>query len=254
MMVSRIQKYLLPISTAFWVIFFVSCTEIFSTSLAPWAVRDPSSLIPPVTAANVNDLIIQTENNPDLSLSLLKKIRDAGRTASGAELGKLQAAALEAAVNATGLGNSLLTTAGEISSVTGDAEKAKGLVVEAINGMSNLAETGALLNEILPKPGGSPAEFQAFTDNTNSENLVMSAAVLLAAESQKHNDVNGYIENFDVNQPLTPNEQLTVNLADAAFEKIEEEGTQGPLGDILSGLNLSSKTALPIPPAGGLDG
>jgi hypothetical protein len=240
MMVFRIPKNISPLFAALGAFFFVSCTDFFSTSLAPWAARDPSSLIPPVTASNINDLIVQAENDPELSFSLLKKIKDARETATGPELSKLQTAALEAAVNATGLGNSLLNTAGEISSVIGDAEKARGLVTDAISGMSHLAEAGNLLNDILPKPGGDPAEFQAFTETASSESLVMSAAVLLAAESKKHDNVDEYIGNFDVNQPLNPSEQLTVNLANAALEKIEEEGAQGPLGDILAGLNLSS--------------
>jgi hypothetical protein len=251
MMVFRTQRYVLPFSAALWAFFFLSCTEFFSTSLAPWAARDPASLIPPVTADNVDDLIAQAENNPDMSLALLKKIRDARNSASGAELGKLQAAALEAAVNATGLGNSLLTAVGELGGLE-DPDKAGELARNAINRMSNLAEAGELLNEILPRPGGDPAEFQAFTEHTGSEDLVMSAVVLLAAESQKHDD--GYIENFDANKPLTPSEQLPVDLAKAALEKIGEEGGQGPLGDILSGLNLSSDAASPLIPAGGPDG
>jgi hypothetical protein len=230
-----------------------SCTDFFSSSLAPWAARDPASLIPPVTAGNVQDLIAQAENDPNLSLTVLRRIKEAKAKASGEELSRLQASALTAAVNATGLGSSLLSKAGEITSVIGDAEKAKGLVVSAINGMSNLAETSELLGDILPAPGDDGA-FQSFVDAADSESLVMSTAVLLAAESQKHGDAEEYIENFDPQQTLTPSERLTVDLAEAAVVKIEDEGAQGPLGDVLSGLNLAPKDIPPIPPFPILDG
>jgi hypothetical protein len=233
-------------------IFPLSCTEFFSTTLAPWAARDSASLIPPVTAGNVQDLIAQAENNPDLSLAILQRIKTAKETAKGEELSRLQAAALEAAVNATGLGSSLLSKAGEISNVVGDADKAKDLVIDAINGMSNLSEASSLLDAILPKSGDGSAAFQSFVDASSSENLAMSAAVLLAAESKKHASVNDYVENFDPNKTLTPGEQLTVNIANAALKKIETEGSGGPLGDILSGLNLVPGNL--IPPAGGRNG
>ena len=203
-------------------VFFASCTDFFSTSWASWAARDPDSLVPTVTPGNVDELIALAENNPDLSLAVLKKIRDASKKASGTDKQKLQNAALEAAVNAAGLGQAVLGVAKDLGSLEDDA---KDIVIDAINGMDNLDAAASILAEILA--GG----FDASTADPND--LALAAVVILAAEAKKApGGIDDYIDHFQ-DTPLTPVEQLAVDLALAAKDNVS-----GPLKDLLDNLNL----------------
>lgn len=215
-----------------WPLLF-SCTDFFSTSLAPWAARDPNSLIPPVTTGNVDELIAGAENNPDMSLAILKKINDALKGADADEASSLQAAALEAAANASGLGPAILNQADDISQIMEDKDNAKGLVIDALNDMPNLKETGETLTSILPEPG--TPEFAAFVEKADADDLATAAAILLAAEAK--NQGEDYINTFDASA-ATGSAKLAVELAAAASRKYEETESSSRLKDILEGLNL----------------
>jgi hypothetical protein len=226
-----------------------SCTDFFSTSLAPWAARDPSKLVPAVTTGNVDELIALAENNPDLSLEVLKKIKAAAENASPEDKAKLQAAALEAAVNASGLAQSVLNNAGEISSIA-NADDAKKLVLDAVNSMSNLEEAGSLLNQIIPAPADplhpedDPA-FTSFTDNASVDELAMAAVVLMAGEAKQTVNSGGtasledYIDSVDPANP-TGSQELAVAMALAATVATRADELSGPMRDALKGLNLIS--------------
>ena len=206
------------------VVVSVSCTDFFSTSWASWAARDPDNLIPAVTPENVDELIAKAENNPDLSLALLKKIQSAANSASGTDKQKLQNSALEAAVNAAGLGQAVLGVATDLGSLEDDS---KSIVIDAINGMDNLDDAASILADILA--GG-------FDDSTADPNdMAMAAVVLLAAEAKKSpGGIDDYIDHFQ-DTPLNPVEQLAVDLALAAKDNVS-----GPLKDLLDSLNLIS--------------
>ena len=226
-----------------------SCTDFFSTSLAPWAARDPSRLVPAVTTGNVDELIAFAENNPDLSLEVLKKIKSAAENASPDDKAKLQAAALEASVNASGLAQAVLNNAGEITSI-GNAGDAKKFVLDAVNGMPNLEDAGALLNQIIPAPadplhpGDDPA-FTSFTDNAGVDELAMAALVLIAGEAKQTAGAGGtdalddYIESVDPANP-TGSQELAVAMALAATVAGRADELSGPMRDALKGLNLIS--------------
>jgi hypothetical protein len=216
---------------------FFSCTDFFSTSLAPWAARDPSSLIPPVTMENVNDLIASSENNPDMSFEILVKIQEALENADPGAASSLQAAALEAAANASGFGQTLLNKASDISQLMEDKDNAKGLVIDAINDMPNLKETGELLTAILPDP--STPEFADFIAKADADDLATAAAVLLASTAKDNLDSEDFLTTFDPSAPdLPPSATLAIELAKAAAQKYEENESAGRLQDILEGLNL----------------
>jgi hypothetical protein len=216
---------------------FFSCREFFSTSLAPWAARDPDKLVPGVTVGNVNELLAAMENNPDMSMALLKKIKEAADRSSGSDKAKLQNSALKAAVNAAGLGSAVLNKVGEIASV-GNPDDAKKLLVNAINDMKNLVDAGSILTSTLPKPGD--AEFAAFTDAADPDDLAINAALLLAGEAKKHGNIDNYIDNiFDRQAPATATENLAVNMAVSAVDKYVTAGINGPFKDLLDGINLT---------------
>jgi len=213
----------------------VSCTDFFSNSWATWAARDPDRLIPTVTASNVDELIALAENNPDLSLAILKKIQKAVNSASGADLIKLQNAALQVGVNAAGLGQAVLNAAGELTNVKTDAD-ARDMVVNALGGMKNLNASCAALPLILPDPSDTEA-FNAFTDSASVDDLALAAALLIAGEANKYDQPDDYIENtFNSNRPIGQNEELAVALIDSV--RLRQEELSESLEDILYGLNL----------------
>ena len=222
----------------------ISCMDFFSNSMASWASRDRNKMVPPVTAGNVNDLVAMAENDPDLSMSVLQKIREAIDNASGDDRQILQEAALAAAANAAGLGQSILNTLGKLSSIGEDEAQAKDTVLDAINDMKNLDSAGQALLDILPAPGSE--EFDAFTAQASANDLALAAIVLLAGEakSQADNYENGMesyiddvadrIESGDLNE----SERLAQALALAAALEGREDELSQLLRDVLNGLNL----------------
>jgi hypothetical protein len=173
---------------------------------------------------------------------VLKGINNAVKKASGGDKIKLQGAALEAAVNASGLGGSVLNKAGELSSVD-SPEKAKDMVIDAVNGMKNLDQTSVVLGSILPDPDADPEGFKTFTDAADPNDLAMAAAVLLASEGKKHTDdsseaLSDYVDNFDASgAELNPSEKLAVKLAEEASKK--SDGLNSSMKDLLDGLHLA---------------
>jgi hypothetical protein len=233
-------RFVIPILGALCLL--VSCTEFFSTSLAPWAARDPNKLIPPVTLGNVGDLIEMAENNADMSLAVLKGIDTAVKKASGDNKTALQAAALEAAVNAAGLGSAVLNNADKLTTV--DEDNAVDLVVNAINGMKNLEAACDTLMSILPDPVLEPEAFDAFAEKAGPEELAMAAAMLLAGAAKEEAKESGvsmseYIETFSPdNEVNSESANVAAALALVAAIKFEEVENNGPLKQLLDGLNL----------------
>jgi hypothetical protein len=228
------MKHILPgqlnllkkVQLSCFAVLFFSCSDFFTTSLASWAQRDPSSLIPPVTTGNVKELIELTESSPDMSLALLKGILDAGTNP------ELQVASLQIAANASGLGAAIFQHADDISNI--NATNAKGIVVDALNSLSNVVEAGTVLEDILPSPG-TPA-WDAFVAASGAEDLAMAAMVLLAGKAKDSGNPEGYISAFPT-LPITPGspEEMAKELAGAARNNYSGGGF---LEGILKGLNL----------------
>ncbi|WP_304225179.1 hypothetical protein, partial [Gracilinema caldarium] len=216
-----------------------SCRQFFTTSLASWAARDPASLIPPVTASNIDDLLAQSANSPAQSLALLDSIADALATASASDAAVLQAAALQAASNASGVATSVLSNAGTMLETLQGSGDIIPVISDAITDLTNLAPSAELLAAILPAPTDTTA-FNAFVDQASPEELAMAAVVLLAAEAQASGSVENYISTFDPSNPASEAETLAVALAEAAATAYATSGGTGPLADILAGLNLTT--------------
>ena len=221
------------------VISAISCRQFFTTSLAPWAARDPASLIPPVTTGNIDDLLEQSANNPDQSLALLDKIANVITTASAADAAVLQAASLTAASNASGVATAVLQNTGTLLDTMQNNGDIIPVISDAISGLSNLESTADLLATVLPDPSDTAA-FDAFVAQASPEDLAMAAIVLLASEAQAAGGVDTYITSFDPNTPSPGAETLAVALASAAAASYAASGGTGPLADILAGLNLTT--------------
>ncbi|MDR2134841.1 MAG: hypothetical protein LBP27_07005 [Treponema sp.] len=225
-----------------------SCTQFFSSSLAPWAARNPADLVPPVTADNVNELVEIAENDPDMSLEVLKGIDRALRNAGAGEKSSQQAAALQAASNASGMGSAIMHQAGNISETMENKDNAKKLVADVLGDMGNLKETGSVLVGILPEPG--TPEFNAFVEKADADDLAMAAAVILAAEAKENLNSEDYFASFDPGDPgasLNRRENMAVELAKSALDKGDDpnSGLSGRFKDILEGLNLLDSTEIP---------
>ena len=213
-------------------IFGASCTDFFSISWASWAKRDPHNLIPPVNAGNIDELVNDPyiADDPDLSLALLENIDAAMDGASDEDKEILQNAALEVAVNASGLGQAALGLLSDLDSLQDDPV---GMILDAISGMDNLEATSELLCSILEG-------FDPNNENADPTDLALAAVVLLAAEAQKAQNepggIDGYVDDF-ANRPPNPGaEQLAVDLATAALNNADD--TSGPLWDALRDLGL----------------
>ncbi|MDR1239023.1 MAG: hypothetical protein LBK27_02830 [Treponema sp.] len=239
------KKYMTLLFSALGMVFFAaSCTGFFSTSLAPWAARNPVSLIPPVTVDNVAELISYSEGDPDMSYAVLQNIKDAMEGAGADEASILQAAALQAAANASNLGPVLIgqiANIAEITEILDDPEGVANLVTQTLNELTNLEDTSAILAGVLPDPGDATA-FEAFVNQAKPDDLAVAAAVLLAAEAKGNSD--DFFTDFNPEEPSNSDAaKLAVALAQAAIGKYEDAGSNSRLKDILNGLNL-----IPAPP------
>lgn len=203
------------------------CRQFFTTSLAPWAARDPATLIPTVTAANVGKLAQQTADNPDLAAALLDSIAQAIPGASPGDAAALQAAALGVAANASGVTTALYGTLStiDINNLQNiDQSALLNTVSAALAGLDNLQSVAETLADIIPYSGGTlDADFLAAA---TPEDLVAAAIVLIAAEAQASGNVQDYISNFDPNN-TSGNAAIAVALVNAA-------ASSGGTGDLLN--------------------
>jgi hypothetical protein len=207
----------------------LSCSDFFTHSLAEWAQRDPGSLIPEVTPGNVGELIRLSENNPGMSLEVLKGIAGSGKKSDPA----MQAAALQAAANAADIANSLLKNISDMASGSMDSDASRSVMIDAVGDMQNLADTRAALLSILPvSVPPDPADY----DGLDPADLAVAAMVLLAAEARRTGDVAWYIDSIS---PGSGTGNLAVIQAMAQSSKSRYTGG-GFLGDMLDNLNLAT--------------
>jgi hypothetical protein len=213
---------------------FVSCTDFFTSSWGEWAARDPASLIRNVSAGNVDEYIAMAENNPGLSLELLKKIDGAVGSASGSDKTHLQNAAVTAAVNASDFTNVLMNNVPDVSTLE-DADKVKELINDTLNSMGNLTSVSDTLTGVLEQ------DTTAFIDSASADDLAMAAALILAGEAKKTG--TDIFSNYTPGSPLNSQLALAEDLATAAKGKYEDPAntsasTDSLLYDLLEKLNL----------------
>jgi len=102
----------------------------------------------------------------------------------------------------------------------------KTVIMDAISGMDNLEEAASILADILS------GDFDPSTADPND--LAMAAIMLLAAEAKKApGGAEDYMDNFDPKAPLSPTEQLAVDIAKASKDNVSDT-----MKDLLESLNL----------------
>jgi hypothetical protein len=122
---------------------FLGACEVFTSSWAPWAARDLDAILPEVNGGNARDMVDQFADDPDKSLQILKKIAAAiNKTSNEAEQAKLRAAALDAAVNASGIMDAFL---GSMTDFLEEGEGDFDTVVELFESIKNTKGISAAL-------------------------------------------------------------------------------------------------------------
>lgn len=217
------------------------CRQFFTTSLAPWAARDPATLIPTVTAANVGDLAQQTADNPDLAAALLDSIAAAIPGASPEDAAALQAAALDVAANASGVTTALYGTLStiDVNNIQNiDQNALLDTISATLAGLDTLQSVAATLADIIPySVSGTSITLDAdFVAAATPEDLVAAAIVLVAAEAQASENVQGYISTFNPSSP-SDNAAIAVALVNAA---VSSGGTGDLLDTFIDLFNLQS--------------
>ncbi len=225
----------------------VSCQNFFTTSLGTPFVRDSSTLVANLTVDNVADCVESAKNDQSLSLAILDSLSSLIDTASAEEVPALQSAALDAAVNASGVGTAIgeiisdstvldIVLSGDLSDQTTQDELI-GYVDDVLTGLDNLSEASSLLVDVLPDPTDTTA-YAAFVDSSTPEQLAMAAVTLLAdAATSSGDDLVTFVSTLDTSDSEIA---LAMDLATSAADKYAVEGGTGAFSSILSAFGLIS--------------
>ena|GEM_PF-5780819 len=216
------------------VLLISSCTDFFSSSWFPFAARDSDKLIPAVTSKNVDDLVQQFENDPDGSLALLKKIKEAADKANEEELKKYQLAALDASVNAAGLGQAALGALNNLDKLQ-NVDDAYSLLQDTINNMPNLGETSSTLLDLLNSGSDD------FIEDASAESLAMAAVVLILGitPTDSQDDLETFVSNLADHSGENATVDLAIKMAAAANDKKDELADNSMLKKILDQMKLT---------------
>ena len=227
---------------------FLSCQNVFTASLAKPFARDPSSLVPKVTAGNAAKVADQVKADPDASLEVLTDLSTLVLNATGTKKTELAVLALDVSASASGVGGSLMQTLSQKENTDllkdgnfDDPEtktKLYAAIDNALAGMNNLGDSASALEDILTTPGVS---VDTIKETASAEQMAMAAIVLLSNNASSGGGVSTYVDTLGstADADLSASEKLAKDLAAAAAAKYEAEGGSGPLADVLKSLNLT---------------
>jgi hypothetical protein len=185
--------------TILFIVALGGCEDFFSTSWGAAFARDPADMFKnvTVTAGNVDDLLEASKGNPNVAKEALKKIKGAIKGDLSAGDLKLQAAALTAATEASGVASAIVSQAASLVHLTDLSEeeqeaKAKEVMDSVLKKAQNLDVVAQTLTEEIKLNTGSAWERDEliasnFAD-TDDETLFVAAMVLILADA-KTNDM-----------------------------------------------------------------
>ncbi|MDR1218795.1 MAG: hypothetical protein LBK73_04210 [Treponema sp.] len=207
---------------------FVSCDDFFGTSWGAPRDYDPSNI--DVSAGNVDQWIAESAGNPDLAEALMKKIKaDLDKSGlSSADRLALQNAGMRLAIEASGLGTSLVSNA---TSVLGDLSDFENLDAEKIEetvknlftdiqsdfrvrgpaAAANLAEIAG--HSLKDGTGGTPEFSQDFAGAAKPADVGMAVVTLAMAVIE---DTTGDVSDVDLRNLSASDIPISVN-ADGKF-------------------------------------
>jgi hypothetical protein len=173
--------------TAVVILSFASC-DLFSNSWGENLARDPGTLT--VTAGNVKELLREAKGDTKTSRGILDKI--AGQLDSGNPNPTLQAAAVTAANQASGLGMVVLDNADILLSDDIPDEETFNELLKSVQDSTKGSDLKGISDDIakaLPVDAGGGAGPQ-FKDDFNASNadLTLLALTLVMAEVEKNED------------------------------------------------------------------
>ncbi|MDR1900593.1 MAG: hypothetical protein LBQ55_11325 [Treponema sp.] len=204
---------------------FTSCPDVMSSSWGSWAKRDPR--IPSITSGNIKGLLQAAVGDPEFAKALLDKIIASAKTATGDRKEMLEGAGISAAALASGLDTLILSNAGSLINAAGsddiDTDAMQATMERIFNEAKGNNQT-AIADELVELLSGEDWKNPnpAIMAHTDTDSLIISAMVLLIAESQKNHagSFSAYLDDFadrqedvDPSNSLTPYEKTALCLA-----------------------------------------
>jgi hypothetical protein len=217
-----------------------SCADFFTNSWGKNGVRDPGTI--KVTASNVKDLLREAKGDTKTSRGILDKIAEQLKNNPNPDP-VLQAAAITAANQASGLGTTVLDSLDILLSNDIANEEALNELLKTIQdktkandllGISNTIADSELVYDSNNKPVLKPGVI----DNISEADLTLLALTMVLAEAEKNDySFENYIETWtngskDLSDKngLSPSEEVIAAAANGVIQK------GGTLGEMLGGL------------------
>jgi hypothetical protein len=222
----------------------ISCEDVtgfFSHSWGESLRRDPKKLVGDVTSSNVKDMVKTFAGDPEASKALLDEIVKAAANAkTPQEKGALRSAGLTAAANASGLGTTILSSAGAFLNSDNDEDEFDKLT-DVLNGLSDIQDIAEDIVELFD--GGVSDGIYPNIDENAGNDLIMAAVICLLGDYQDKDsdDLEEYMESFAeyvdpdrVSDSFNPRQKTAYYLLKTA----KKNGAEGVLGDLLKEFNF----------------
>ncbi|MDR2096523.1 MAG: hypothetical protein LBP76_13555 [Treponema sp.] len=177
----------------------ISCegvTGFFSSSWGEGLKRDPANLMGDVKPSNVKEMVSTFAGDSEASKALLKKIVDAAANATGQDKADLQSAGLTAAVNASGLGTTILSSAGAFLNDDDDDETQRDKLTDVLNDLPDVQDIAGDIGTLFQsRPMG---DIYPNIDENAGNDLVMAAVICLLGDyqGQEGEGLEKYMDQF----------------------------------------------------------
>jgi hypothetical protein len=186
------RKWIFALTAA---VLLSSCADFFTNSWGKNAARDPGTI--KVTSDNVNDLLREAKGDTKTSKGILDKIAGELENNSNPDP-TMQAAAVKAANQASGLGTTVLDSLDNLKVDDPDAfnELLKG-IQDKTKGNNLTGISGVIADSLPVSQSGTPVFQGDFIDNVSDSDLTILALALVLAEAEKNeNSFENYIETW----------------------------------------------------------
>jgi hypothetical protein len=205
--------------------------EVFTSSWAPWAARDLNAILPEVNSGNARDMVDQFADDPDMSLEILKKIAAAiNKTKSPEEKTKLRTAALDAAINASGIMDAFI---GSITDFLEDDKRDLKMVVDTFGGIKNTESISTSLVSSFSEVAvwETQDDKRKIADSADNSAQLLLSALLIAKNELEKNGGDFSVERIESISLNDPNLRVPIAMVYAAGEK--ESNIQRIIVDII---------------------
>jgi hypothetical protein len=212
-----------------------SCADFFTNSWGKNAARDPSTI--KVTAGNVMSLLKEAKGDVKTSRGILSKIAE---QLADKPNPVLQAAAVKAAVQASGLGTAALGALDDVDIDSTNSKAFNELLSKIQNDVKD-NDLGGISKDIvssLPVTGRPPRFTGSYIEEVSDSDLTLLALALILAESEKNGGFDSYIETWTSNSKSI-NSDAGLSSSEKVIAAIANESTERPgnkLGKMINDL------------------